>query len=65
MGFLDKLKGTAQQAVNPGAMAGETRLERPTRPRPRARIGRRMQACLDRQSRRLPLVRGGRVPALT
>jgi hypothetical protein len=22
MGFLDKLKGTAQQAVNPGAMAG-------------------------------------------
>jgi hypothetical protein len=23
MGFLDKLKGTAQQAVKPGAMAGE------------------------------------------
>ncbi len=23
MGFLDKLKGSAQQAVNPGAMAGE------------------------------------------
>ncbi len=23
MGFLDKLKGTAQQAVNPGAMAGQ------------------------------------------
>jgi hypothetical protein len=23
MGFLDKLKGTAQQAVHPGAMAGE------------------------------------------